>query len=160
MYILLFSVDVVKVDGPQINTSSILSTTTTDFSQQLRETSSELSPEPPSKLRGRVKSILEPDLFSSPEMLILTGAEQQVVAPVLNEHVLTGDHRFPDGSRQVTILRGDAGFGITLVEGKVSVDMYYWALYMWRIGFWLKMYVCLKWFINYIQWNLYKGHSK
>ena len=54
-------------------------------------------------------------------MLILSGAEQQVVKPVLNEQVLTGDNRFPDGSRQVTIPRGDTGFGITVVEGKVSV---------------------------------------
>ena len=111
----------IKVDGPQLNTSSILHTTAADFSQQLRETSNEMSPEPPSKLRGRVQSILEPDFFSSPEMLILSGAEQQVVKPVLNEQVLTGDNRFPDGSRQVTIPRGDTGFGITVVEGKVSV---------------------------------------
>ena len=114
--IINFSVDVVKVDGPQVNVSDIISTS----SHQTGDSRDELSPPvPPSKLRGRVKSILEPHSYSSPEKLIISMAEQPV-APVLEERVLTKDHRFPEGSRQVSILRGDTGFGIAIVEGKVS----------------------------------------
>ena len=63
----------------------------------------------------RVRSMVAPRSYATPEKLILDAEEVNGVDPVnewMSEH-------FPAGSSMVTVPRGDKGFGIIMVEGKV-----------------------------------------
>ena len=101
----------IKVDGPKLNISELIDRNPNLVSRRVER--SDTPEEGPSELRGRVKSIMEPLSFSSPEMMVIPRVP-------LEEQVLEESHRFPAGSRQVTFMRGDNGFGITVVEGKVG----------------------------------------
>ena len=65
----------------------------------------------------RVRSMIAPRSYATPEKLILEAEEVNGVEP-MSEWMAK---HFPAGSSLVTVPRGDKGFGIIMVEGKVCV---------------------------------------
>ena len=66
----------------------------------------------------RVLSLVAPTSYSTPEKLILRAEGSRSKGSTYDKWM---ESHFPAGSQTVTIPRGDKGFGIIMVEGKVRV---------------------------------------
>ena len=67
----------------------------------------------------RVRSLVGPRSYTTPEKLILHSDGTEGVDSVVNEWTPS---QFPEGSHSVTIQRENKGFGLIIVEGKVSLQ--------------------------------------
>lgn len=78
----------------------------------------------PAELRGRVKSIVEPQLMTLPEKLVILSQEEEEETEESSDEILEHSGMmgtFPKGSHAVSLQRGHKGFGFTLEEKKVHI---------------------------------------
>lgn len=100
----------------QVQTPDGSSTSETDSSIDDNGSIRMRSPSTGVNMRGRVQSLLGPQsVQQQPETLLITGSDPSV----LDDTVIIGNHRYPIGSQQVLLMRGDHGFGISLINRKV-----------------------------------------
>lgn len=72
----------------------------------------------------RVHSLVGPRSFATPEKLVLQSGSEEVGVRAEDSEWISS--QFPKGSRNVIIQRGDKGFGIIMVEGKVRGILLNW----------------------------------